>query len=52
MKNNDLAKKFCENVRELRKELGLSKSEMAKRLHLTLKTLNILRAGFYLKNYL
>lgn len=36
---------FCDNVKKLREINKLSKKEMAKRLHITVKSLSILEQG-------
>ena len=37
----------CENVRFLRQQHGLSRTAMAKRLHITLKNLDSLESGIF-----
>lgn len=36
---------FCENLRAYRKIHGLSKAQMAKKLHVSVRSLNILESG-------
>ena len=38
---------ICDNVRFLRKREGLSRTAMAKRLHITCKTLDLLEGGLF-----
>ena len=38
---------ICENVRFLRQQHGLSRTAIARRLHITLKTLDLLEAGTF-----
>ena len=46
MNNNDKEIKiFCENIKYLRKEKGLSKKEMAKKLGISTASLSILESG-------
>ena len=46
MNNNDKEIKiFCENIKYLRKEQGLSKKEMAKKLGISTASLSILESG-------
>ena len=42
MKNNDQIYIFCENVRRLRKNSNLTKTEMAKRLKISLRSLALI----------
>ena len=37
----------CENIRYLRRVSGLSRTAMARRLHITVKTLDVLEAGTF-----
>jgi len=37
----------CENIRYLRKKYGLSRTAMARRLHITVRTLDLLEAGIF-----
>ena len=45
MSNSDELERFCENVRAIRRREGLSKTAMAKRLHIGVRTLTRLERG-------
>lgn len=40
-------KNVCDNIRYLRRTSGLSRSSMARKLHITVKTLDLLEAGTF-----
>jgi len=44
MKSSEIAR-FCSNIRALREREGLSKAAMAKRLHISVRTLTCLERG-------
>lgn len=43
--NDEQIKNFCANVKNLRKKYGLSKKEMAKILHIGVKSLTVIESG-------
>lgn len=45
MKENDEMKTFCENILYLRQKNNLSYTKMARKLHITVKTLKTLEEG-------
>ena len=47
MKNIDEFQIICENIRYLRQYYGLSRTAMAKKLHISLKNLDLLEAGIF-----
>lgn len=47
MTTEEQLKNVCHNVRVLRARHGLSRSAMAKRIHVSLKTLDSLESGLY-----
>jgi len=40
-------KNVCDNIRYLRRTRGLSRTAMARKLHITVKTLDLLEAGAF-----
>ena len=47
MLKGDDYKNVCDNIRWLRQEYGLSRTAMAKKLHISIKTLDLLEAGIF-----
>lgn len=45
MNTNQYITAFCNNVKRIRLELGLSKEEMAERLNISVKSLSIIESG-------
>lgn len=45
MNNSDEMERFCENVRAIRRREGLSKTAMAKRLHISTQSLTRIENG-------
>ena len=49
MTTQDEYKNVCDNIRHLRMRHGLSRTAMARRLHVSLKTLDALESGNFLE---
>lgn len=47
MRTQDEYKIVCANIRYLRKQHGLSRTAMAQKLHITVKTLDFLESGIF-----
>lgn len=47
MSTQDEYQNVCANIRYLRKQHGLSRTAMARKLHITVKTLDLLEAGTF-----
>ena len=47
MLKGDDYKNVCDNIRWLRQRYGLTRTAMAKKLHISIKTLDLLEAGIF-----